>query len=433
MASNNSGVSLLTAIAVACALGATAGAGASKERGQKDGAGQRPAREISQKCPPGGTVCMKETPGPSDAAPAPGPARPAGPPTEPAEAPSQRPEVATPTEKPTDIASPPAAAATAAAPQPPAAYEPPPPSELRDREPQPPFAPTPPGSVVSPATPQDNAISMLPWALSTAFGAMAAMAVWRKRYLNNRIEAARKALAREFGSDFASLEQGMEQLARYMNEAAGRVERYQRTIDEMQASPGPRPASIALALSMACDEATKAMDALSDDADYRELSDVIPVASCFRRLGGMLEAGAESAVGKVLWTALSQGDLDAPLTLPVLLEAYYPSDGAWGLAQRAAGAVEALLRLALARDSVETFVVKPLTRVRGRGTDLSDGGLFDTRKIRTLSRAKTAVGKIAASLQPGEHLIVDCRAPGFVSPTRGASPPILTYYNPSAW
>ncbi|MFO1168579.1 MAG: hypothetical protein U1E19_10775 [Rhodoblastus sp.] len=171
------------------------------------------------------------------------------------------------------------------------------------------------------------------------------------------------------------------------------------------------------------------MSALADDADYVELAATLRLDSAYRKLETLLAQDASARRGDFL-PALKRGDLDLPITLPLLLDAYYPPEGAWYRAARAASAVDALLRAALARDAVEIFVVRPLTRVRSRA---SEANAFDVRNIRSLARAQQGVRKIASLLAPGEDLVVDCIAPGYVAPGRGSNPPRLTYYNPSAW
>ena len=256
---------------------------------------------------------------------------------------------------------------------------------------------------------------------------------WRKqRALATQVRNAERVLAEEFGSPQVKLPQAAQYIRKFKSSAAEMVLEQERKIKELQAAPSASAdSSLSTALSIACKEAALAFDALADDKDYRDLAATLPIEQSYHKLDRLLQDDvAARARDCDLWPALTRGDLDLPITLPALLEAYCPGEGAWYRATRAAAAVDALLRAALAKSAIEIFVVRPLTRVRSRASDAS---AFDVRGIRRLGRAKAAVSKVAANLQPGEDLVVDCSAPGYVAAGRGSSPPRLTYYNPSAW
>jgi hypothetical protein len=202
-------------------------------------------------------------------------------------------------------------------------------------------------------------------------------------------------------------------------------------------SAAPREASgpeaqLANAGRAAITEAKIYFGRLAADQDFKSLDRELEVSKWLATADALLAqvASGKSAGAAELTKALRDGELDTVLTLAGFLDAYFPMEDNWYGAGRAVAALEALIRSILAREEIEIYAVRPLSRLASHHEGAK---VIDHRNVRDIERVHRAVAQQATHVSGKDLLVIDCWAPGWVMASGDSLPPRLSLYNQADW
>jgi hypothetical protein len=269
----------------------------------------------------------------------------------------------------------------------------------------------------------------------------------------NRVEdEARKALRKD-PEDSLTLDDLPGELERFRKQVAGLTaenidlckqnDRRKEQIDEQEQElaiaraalpkePDGPEARLANAGRTAIREALACFDRLGADRDFKSLDGTLNIRDALAAVDSLLEKVAKgtSADAAAVTAALRAGELDTVLTLAGFLDVYFPMQDDWYAAGRAVTAVEALIRSMLARERVEVYAVRPLSRLRSHREGAEP---YDRRNIHDIEPVRRAVTDQAPYVSGDDLLVIDCSAPGWIIAGGESSPPLLSLYNAATW
>jgi hypothetical protein len=195
----------------------------------------------------------------------------------------------------------------------------------------------------------------------------------------------------------------------------------------------PTAAQARNAAAIACvDDATAALDEANANPELQQLDQALGMGSALPAARSFL-AQLQSATdfGGQLLSGLERGELDHALSTANVLNSYFPDHPAVRRLRIAYNSLELLLLPLLDEQGVQ--ILQPAILSVVGAAEIPNVQAGDRRNLKSIRAIRDAAAQIARELGPGEFLIVDCQAPGWVSTKIGRRQPLIAIFDPSSW